>query len=89
MINIDIRAWIVGAIITFSSALGYVVGERVMQPLLDFAHTQTMSATAWDVINLTLGIWRPVMVLMAVAGIVYIIYSSIPIERESQYGGRY
>jgi hypothetical protein len=89
MINIDIKAWIVGATMVFTAAIAYATGERVISPLIDFAHTQTLPATAWDVIDLTLGVWRPVMILMAVAGLAYIVYSSIPMEREQQYGGRF
>lgn len=86
MINIDIRAWIVGAVVTFTSAFGFVLGDRVMQPLLTFAHTQTLPADAWSVINLLLDIWRPSMVLMAIAGLVYIVYSSLPVQSNEMMG---
>jgi hypothetical protein len=88
MINIDVRAWVVGTIIVFTAALGWMISEYTMTQLIDFAHTQTLPASAWDAINLLVGIFRPVMIIMAASGLIYIIYSSLGVEREQQYGGR-
>ena len=86
-INIDIRGWIAGTIITVMGMLLYFSTTPVIIRLKEFAGTQDIGVNAWNVINLIVGFWQPICMMISLSGIIYIIYSSIRKEVETRYGG--